>query len=290
MLQSMTGYGEVTLENGDLYLHITLKTLNSKYLDIQFNLPRLLSSHENKWRKYLSKYLLRGSVTLDVKYRTKENPLHALIHERLVKACYHTLYRIAQELDTTTDVLGHALDITRNAEYNVARTLTEAEVGIISELIEKAVKKCLESRMKEADELVKQLMSCLEVLRVKLGEVEDHTPKRSSALRARLNEKLALRDSSSTVDTPRWEQEILYYLEKMDIEEEKTRLQSHLVYFERTLQMEGAVGKKLSFIAQEIGRELNTIASKAQDSVLQHMVVDMKQALEQIKEQVQNLV
>lgn len=286
----MTGYGEATVENKTCYLYVAIKTLNSKYLDIQFNLPKTLITQEAIWRKLFSQHLQRGKVTLEITYLPKTTPLKELINETSIKACYHTLSRIAQELNATTDLLYCALHTAKNTIHTTPQTLSPSQLLPIHQVVEKALKQCVISRQIEAKQLGEQITGCLNTLGTKLIQIDEQTPKRNLALRTKLNEKIALREPTSQLDANRWEQEILYYLEKLDIEEEKTRLKSHITYFEQTLEQKGVIGKKLTFIAQEIGRELNTIASKAQDTLLQHLTVDMKQAIEQIREQLQNLV
>lgn len=290
MLQSMTGYGEATVENKTCYIHVAIKTLNSKYLDIQFSLPKALITQEATWRKRFKQHLQRGKITLEITYLSKKTPIKELINETSLKACYHTLARITKELNTTTDLLYCALQTTKNTTHTTPPTLSPTVLLKIHQTVEHALKQCITSRQTEAKELLQQITECINILHTKLLQINEQIPKRNLALRTKLNDKITLRETTSKLDTHRWEQEILYYLEKLDIEEETTRLKSHITYFEQTLQQKGAIGKKLNFIAQEVARELNTLASKAQDTLLQHLTVDMKQAIEQIREQLQNLV
>ncbi len=288
MLQSMTGYGEATQQTTNLYIHVTIKTLNSKYLDIQFNQPKTLTSQEATWRKLLGKHLQRGNITFSVTYLSKSaNPVVTL-NKPLLKNYYHTLSALAKELQATTDLFQHALNAPEVIQRHPPTPLSEANLLQVKQVVQQTLAQCVASREIEGKFLRTQLTECLSILHTKLAQIVAYTPKRTAALRARLEEKLTLR--KELVDANRWEQEVLYYLEKLDIKEEEVRLQSHLTYFSQVMQQTGKIGKKLSFIGQEIGRELNTIGSKVQDANLQHLVVQMKEILSQMKEQVQNIV
>ncbi len=288
MLQSMTGYGEATQQTTNLYVHTTIKTLNSKYLDIQFNHPKTLTSQEATWRKLLSKHLQRGNITFSVTCLSKTDTPTVTLNKPLLKYYYYTLEDLAKELDATTDLFQHALNAPEVIQTHPPTPLSEANLLQVKQVVQQALAQCVASRETEGKALKNQLIECLSILDAKLAQIIVYTPKRTAVLRAKLEEKLTLR--KELVDPNRWEQDVLYYLEKLDIKEEEIRLQSHITYFTQVIEQTGKIGKKLGFIAQEIGRELNTIGSKAQDVNLQHLIVEMKEVLSQMKEQIQNIV
>jgi len=283
-LQSMTGYGEASLEDNTCYIHTTIKTINNKYLDIQATLPKGLIQRENTWRKRFKTHLKRGTVLFEITYLTKQYPVKNLINKNLVKGCYQELNKLANELGAQTDLLSYALQTSQTIIPPIEPSISKNQVVAIEKTVQEALEACVNTRKKEATQLYKQLLNCLQTLHDKLAELEERLPERNLALRNKLKEKMALKSEVCDVTPLQPEQEIL------DVEEEKIRIKSHLAFFQQTLSQSGVVGRKLLFIAQEIGRELNTIASKAQDSILQHIVVEMKLALEQAKEQLQNLV
>ncbi|MEM7174200.1 MAG: DUF1732 domain-containing protein [Bacteroidota bacterium] len=290
MLQSMTGYGEASSETQELYIHIIVKTLNSKHLDIHFNLPKRLAPQEIQWRKKIKQKFQRGTIHIELIYFLKKTPLTDLIDQTAFKTCYYTLYQIAKDLQTKTDLFSATLQLLKNNLPPTITPLPDPHLFLLNQTLDTALEKCLNSRALDAKAMLQQIHSCIDTLASKLNEIHLYMPERNALLRAKAMEKFMLREVENTKESPQWEKEITQYLEKLTIEEEITRLKSHLDYFQQTLKTLQPIGKKLGFVAQEIGRELNTIAAKAQNVKLQHTVITMKEALEQIKEQLQNLV
>ena len=280
----MTGYGEARKQLGDIVAHVTLRTLNSKHLDIDIEAPKILHHQMPNWRKVLKK-LERGKVNMEVHCSFRAFTPD-LVQDKDIKACYTYIHALATDLGTTTDALGLAFRLLWKGTH--AFSLNKKDQALIDTLIDKALKMCLQSREREGIQLTKQLQTCIALLEKSLKKLVDYAPQRKINLRKRLEERIKMREG--LVDAQRWEQEVLYYLEKIDISEECVRLQSHILYMKRTMQEGGAVGKKNSFIVQEMLREINTIGAKAQDVEVQHLAVEMKQIVEQMKEQLRNIL
>ena len=289
----MTGYGQASLQTKNLYIHTSIKTINNKYLDIQCHLPAILVQQEIAWRKLLAAKLQRGTITFSITLLGKGTNIAPSLNETLIKEYYRTLEQISKELNTNTDLLASILHMPATILTDRKEATLSQELCLqIDQVVHKAIEQCLASREAEGATLNLQLVQCVAKLQHYLAKLEEYQPKRNAELRARLEQKISLRASIvDNTDKNRWEQEILYYLEKMDIEEEKIRLQSHVQCLQQTIHAAiNPIGKKLGFITQEIHRELNTIGAKAQNSTLQQLIITMKQIAENIKEQLQNLV
>lgn len=299
MLISMTGYGQAHRETDAYTATVELKSLNSKTLDLTLRLPRFLLPHELEIRNAVAKELLRGKVNLSLDFvrPTAARAATTLNKEALI-AAFHELRAVAEGLGLSAgeDTLLAALRLpgvvpsaadARDAEP-VADDVPWAE---LQPLMHEALGALQQFRRDEGATLMVEILGYVATIRQQLAAVELHDPARIAHVRQRLQGHLAELTSHEQFNATRFEQEVLYYMEKLDIAEEKVRLAAHLTYFEQAAhQPDEAVGKKLAFLAQEIGREINTIGSKANDATVQHLVVGMKEELEKIKEQLNNIL
>ncbi|WP_028665483.1 YicC/YloC family endoribonuclease [Runella zeae] len=295
MLKSMTGFGKATIESATLSVTAEVKSLNSKFLDIFCRIPRNYSEREIEIRNLITQNLERGKVEFTLTVTPLgDGSAGTVVNRALVKAYFKDLHQTAEELSFSpnpTDVLRMALQMP-NAYLADAPTEEQqlAEIAQIHQTVLEALKKCTEFRIQEGRALDRAFKEAIKKIGALLAEIEVLDQNRIPAVRERLrkNARDLLQDES--FDQNRFEQELVYYVEKFDISEEKVRLKNHLVYFLETIKSKDSNGKKLNFIAQEIGREINTIGSKANDAPIQHLVVQMKDELEKIKEQTANII
>jgi uncharacterized protein (TIGR00255 family) len=292
MIKSMTGYGKVNFENEAFTLSAEVKTLNSKFLDAGIRLPRIFSEREIEVRNLLSSHLERGKVMLTVEYVIKNEDIQgATINGALLKNYYQILDKLSKEVGNShADVFALAMQLPEVVQPPLQETASEVVWEIVKNKIEEAIQHCNAFRVQEGKALGQHLESCIKAIGGALEKVEVLVPKRNEAVRTKIRTQLEELISESQIDENRFEQELIYYIEKLDMNEEIVRLKNHLSYFLKVMQSKDSQGKKLGFISQEIGREINTIGSKANDSEMQHLVVSMKEELEKIKEQVLNVI
>jgi uncharacterized protein (TIGR00255 family) len=294
MLQSMTGFGSATVENAKIAVTVEIKSLNSKFFDIYCRIPRTYSEREIEIRNILTTELERGKVEFTMNVTPKdESGAATVVNRPLIKAYFKDLKATANELGfepSPTELLRMA-SMMPNAYNTDAATEADAkaEWDLMKTAISQAIAKCKEFRTQEGGNTANKFEEYINSIGSLLSQVAEQDPKRIPVVRERIEKAVAEWSSSETFDKNRFEQELIYYVEKFDISEEKVRLQNHLDYFIQELKI-ASNGKKLNFIAQEIGREVNTIGSKANDSVIQRLVVQMKDELEKIKEQTMNIV
>lgn len=303
MILSMTGFGKASIVYGNTRFEVTLRTLNSKQLELSMRTPHRYRDYENELRALLLPPMQRGRVdyTLTVTPLADgtKDQVERFFDEKRITGCYNALSILAEKLDIgINDLVLHRI----LAFPGVLKPLQEAEeedspspeeLEAIYEATRQAIEGLNEFRRQEGNMLASTLLKAASVIEDFRKEVIVLAPKRIEVLRSRIWEALERLPASIDVDRGRFEQELIYYIEKLDINEELSRLNNHLVYFARTIEegnAEEPVGKKLGFIAQEMGREINTLGSKSNDSAMQHLVVEMKDALEQIKEQVANVL
>ena len=301
MLISMTGFGQAHRETDTYTVTVELKSLNSKSFDLMLRLPRFLQAQELEIRNLLAKSLLRGKVNLAIDF-VRPTALMASaapsINYDVLRAAYLELQGVAQALGVATgeETLLAALRlpgvIPSAAEVREAEPVAEEVAwSELLPLLQEAVAAMQQFREDEGRILTGEILGYVATIRQQLAAVEAHDPTRIEHVRQRLTAHLAELTSHEQFNATRFEQEVLYYIEKLDIAEEKVRLAAHLTYFEQAArQPDDAAGKKLAFLAQEIGREINTIGSKANDATVQHLVVGMKEELEKIKEQLNNIL
>ncbi len=296
----MTGYG-VAHRDATLYsANVEVKSLNSKTLDLTLRLPRFLQDKELEIRNLVAKSLVRGKVNLNFDFtRVRSTSTQGgIVNQAALAAAYQELTELSRRTGATLEQLtaiARALPGSlRLPMEGLAQPEQEDDTAIEWEellpLVQQALDRVNEFRRTEGQALTTEILGYLDNIRIQLAEIERHDPNRVEQVRERLRAHLADLASSEQFNQNRFEQELIYYIEKLDIAEEKVRLISHLHYFTETAYLPEPTGKKLAFISQEIGREINTIGSKANDSIVQHLVVGMKEELEKIKEQINNIL
>lgn len=292
MLKSMTGFGQCTLDNGQVQIAAEIKTLNSKFLDLNLRLPKIFSDKEMEVRNMISEKLERGKVSLAVEYqRYGDDEIKQSYNEKLFIAYSSELRKLADKVIAPYDQLfALALASPEVIQLKLKESNADEEWTNVKSCIIQALENCDQFRRSEGHVLEKMLKACCTVIYQELKSVDDLDPKRIQRMRDKLKGNVVTFFGEEGFDTNRLEQEIIFYIEKLDINEEKVRLKSHLDYFMSILKEPQGNGKKLGFISQEIGREINTIGSKASDAEIQKHVVAMKEELEKIKEQLNNVV
>ena len=292
MIKSMTGFGRANHEDNQVQIGVEFKSLNSKFLDLNLRLPRIFSDREIEIRNLISEKLERGKVSVSIEhFRHGENTIKQSYNEALFTSYYSQLKKLADKVVAPYDNLFQlALSSPDVVNSSQAEASDDEEWAKVKQCVLDAIKNCEEFRVAEGKVLEKMLRECITAISTALKEVETQDPKRVQRIRERLKGNIQAFFGEEGYDTNRLEQEIIFYIEKLDINEEKVRLQAHLNYFVKALGESTSNGKKLGFIAQEIGREINTIGSKANDADIQKHVVLMKEELEKIKEQLNNVL
>ena len=296
----MTGYGKAEcLVANNKKLVVEIKSLNSKSLDLGVRIAPQLRSKELEIRTLIGQRLERGKIDLSIYYQdaasADQTVAYAPINREAFAYYYKELTSLQQELGwaNNQDIIGAIMrmpDVTKIQESN---EISDEEWAVVIQTIEEAIKQFNAFREQEGLSLYQMFCEKLDAIATLLAEVEPYEQSRVEKIKARIEANLEQLSATTqqAIDHNRLEQEMIFYLEKLDITEEKVRLTNHLKYFRETMDSEGAgVGKKLGFIAQEMGREINTLGSKSNQSEMQIIVVKMKDILEQIKEQVLNVV
>jgi len=279
----MTGYGKSVIQLDTKKITLEIKSLNSKNLDINTRFPGIYREKEIEVRRMIARELVRGKVDMSFYIESTTNETSTKINTGIVANYIEQLETIGEE----ADILSIAMrlpDVLKTEKEE----LDAEEWGIIQAGISEALVGLQTHRSSEGQELNNDFEMRIGILNEKLKEVMDLDSDRLEQVRIRLNK--AINELKQTVDENRFEQELIYYLEKLDITEEKVRLKNHLSYFVQELNSDDSNGKKLGFISQEIGREINTIGSKANFAPMQKLVVEMKDELEKIKEQLLNVL
>jgi uncharacterized protein (TIGR00255 family) len=292
MIKSMTGFGQVSFDDGQSQLHIEIKSLNSKFLDLNLRLPKEFSEKEIEVRNLISEKLERGKVSVSVEFEKAPGADVGLTYnETLFMAYYAELKRLADRVYAPYDNLFEiALNSPNVIKNNSGEEMSDEWWKKVRTMLDEALEKCNKFRIDEGKVLENMLRSCCQSISQSLQAIITLDPKRVERIRERLKNNVTSFFGEEGFDTNRLEQEIIFYIEKLDINEEKVRLKSHLDYFQKILVEPQSSGKKLGFISQELGREINTIGSKCNDAEIQKHVVLMKEELEKIKEQLNNVV
>lgn len=285
MIYSMTGFGKSVLTLPGKKITIEIKSLNSKGLDLNARIPAALREKELLMRDRLAKALKRGKIDLSVYFESTGGERSAQLNTPVIQAYMAQLETLAKGPEI--DRLQMALRLPESIQTE-RETIDEETAEALMQGLDQAVVALEEFRAAEGAVLAKDFESRIQLIGQLLNQVTQQDKNRIPQVRARLLK--ALQELEQTVDQNRFEQELVYYLEKYDITEETVRLSNHLDYFLNTMNTEESNGKKLGFITQEIGREINTIGSKANDADLQQLVVQMKDELEKVKEQVLNVL
>lgn len=288
----MTGYGQARFEDDNYSINVEIKTLNSKFLDVGIRIPKGFNDKEILVRNLISEYLERGKVSMIIEFTNKKDDTAKVnINEKLFRAYYDKLKALSDGVEAKSeDLFRMAVQFPEVIETIDDDSNRETEWEIILPVIKKALDNCNDFRDMEGAVLTANLKTYIKSIESNLQEIIKLDPLRVERIRARLNDNLREFVSREEIDVNRLEQELIFYIEKLDISEEKVRLTSHLDYFSEILNSENSMGKKMNFMAQEIGREINTIGSKSNDAVMQKLVVNMKEELEKIKEQILNLL
>lgn len=292
MLISMTGFGKATLELKNKKISIEIKSLNSKQLDINTRMPNLYKEKDLVIRNEIKSKLERGKVELSIFIESVGTDKETKINKPIVEGYYKQLNELAQDLGIDIDKEPLLQTIVKlpdalKVEY---QELDEEEWNLIFEGFKTALAEIINFRSQEGKALQNDIFARIKNIENLLVEVPQYENERIETVRTRINDNLKDFVEKQNVDKNRFEQEMIYYLEKLDITEEKVRLANHCKYFIETSNAGNSEGKKLGFIAQEIGREINTLGSKANHSNIQKIVIDMKDELEKIKEQLLNVL
>lgn len=293
MAISMTGFGAATLETEQLSITVEIRSLNSKFLDVSYRLPKQFADKELEIKNLLSERFERGKVGFSLSFQQiNDDQPRVRYNDTLFRRYYEELEKLANQVG------GDKKDLFRLAVQS-PEVITNVEADEASEehwskifgVIKEAIDHCNDFRQQEGNALTAKLISYIEAISKGLEQVKELEPIRAARVRERLQQHMGEISKSEQFDKNRFEQELIYYIEKLDINEEIVRLGNHLSYFEETINSDkSSVGKKLGFISQEIGREINTIGSKANDAQIQRIVVEMKEELEKIKEQTLNIL
>jgi len=288
MIQSMTGYGKASTEINHKRIQIEIKTLNSKNIDINLRMPQALRSQELEWRKQITSTLKRGKVDVYITLENENQQAPVQLNKAVINDYIRAMKSIAVfEEDANAKLLEIALSLPEST-LSVEEDADESDLNIYSSCLQDALNDVVKFRTSEGENLEKDVRINLDSIQNNLDKVAEADGFRKENIKERLES--ALSEIDVDYDRNRFEQELIYYLEKFDISEEKTRLRSHIDYFKEVSESNQPNGKKLNFISQEMGREINTIGSKANDATIQSYVVGMKDDLEKIKEQLLNIL
>ncbi len=291
MLLSMTGQGIGQVIVGNSLFRIEIKTLNSKYTDIKVSLPSCLRPFELEIHKILTDRLIRGTIRLYVYQERLAEPEQIPIQEKVLIGYVNYLKRLAQQLQVQLpDPIGAALRLPDVLKPDLSE-LSDEEWEAFKRGLEEVINKVIDFRKNEGKTLEQVILSYIQEIEQRLRKIEELEPERNQLLRQNLRENInKLKHNIDDLDESRFEQEVLYYIIKMDFTEEKDRLWQHINHFKETINQEPPNGKKLTFIAQEIGREINTLSNKSQYAPIQKLAVEIKDYLNRIKEQLANVL
>jgi uncharacterized protein (TIGR00255 family) len=286
----MTGFGNASAQYGNKTITVDLKSVNSKFLDLNLRLPSSVRDHDLELRSFLQRELERGKADLSVTIENGNAQKKFSIDKALFKSYFRELQSLEQELSIVPN--DYTNTILRLPDVLVAdkTEASEGEWEQVFEVIKKAVVEFQKFRETEGKSQVADLSQRMKAIEELLEKIEVFEPQRMEAIRERLSGSLEDFIESNNIDRNRFEQELIFYIEKLDISEEKVRLRSHCDFFMETMKDASNSGKKLNFIGQEIGREINTIGSKANHAGIQKLVVEMKDELEKVKEQLMNIL
>ena len=291
MLHSMTGFGKASCEYNNKKIVIEIKSLNSKQLDVQTRIAALYREKDIELRNAIASRLERGKIDLSLYIEDAGSTAATRINQAVVENYRKQIIDTCSTLDMPTpeNMMGVILRMPEVLKTEVS-VLDENEWHVILDLLDQAFAQIEAFRIQEGQSLYNMFVSKINAIGTLLAEVEPYESERLTKIKSRIEEGLKTLEDKITIDRNRLEQEMIFYIEKLDINEEKVRLRNHLNYFIETMDKEHAPGKKLGFIAQEMGREINTLGSKSNHSEMQIIVVKMKDELEQIKEQVLNVL
>ena len=291
MIRSMTGFGKTEFEVGNKKITLEIKSLNSKQLDINTRIPAMYREKDIEIRRLISEMLTRGKVDFALYLDNLGTESTSRINAAIVKDYYRQLKTIHKELglDVNESIMNSIMRLPETVKM-VYDELDEAEWLEVRENLIKTLDDLNRFRDQEGLALKTDIVNNIQNILDLLSQVEPHETQRMENVKTKIMDSLNEMQQNGNIDKNRFEQELIYYMEKLDINEEKIRLANHCSYFTETMAENEPSGRKLGFIAQEIGREINTLGSKANESNLQRIVVQMKDNLEKIKEQVLNVL
>ena len=285
MIKSMTGYASESFVINTTKFLVEIKSVNSKHLDLSIRIPQFLKSFENNLRKKLTEKLHRGKIEINVGAEGKLNKEDVSINKEIIKKYIKELKKIDNSQDVSYLKIAMGLP---NTYESKSVELNNAQTKSLLNKIYSVIIKVDTFRKKEGLETEKDIKDKVSKIKNSLNKIKKIEKERISKKRKKLIAEL--NKIKLEIDSNRFEQEMIYYIEKFDINEEIIRLQSHLILFDESIKSKNPIGKKLGFICQEIGREINTLGSKANDAVLQKHVIEMKENLEKIKENILNIL
>jgi uncharacterized protein (TIGR00255 family) len=290
MIQSMTGFGKATAELLNKKITVEIKSLNSKQLDLSVRIPSIYKEHELNIRSLIAQRLERGKVDFAIYIENTGKETTSQINQNILESYYKQIKDSSEKLgiELPSDWFQVLLRLPDVLKYEVQEA-DESEWKEVSETINKALDQLIDFRKQEGLMLKKLFEQKIENIGSLQSQIEEYEGERIEKVKTRITEALE-KIENFDYDKNRFEQEMIYYIEKLDINEEKSRLTNHLKYFIETINSGTGQGKKLGFITQEIGREINTMGSKSNHAQMQQIVVQMKDELEQIKEQVLNVL
>jgi len=291
MIKSMTGFGKAECVYQKRRIIVEIKSLNSKFLDVNSRIPNGFKVKELEIRNMLSNHLKRGKVDFNINVEEMGDASNYSINRELAKKYYHQLKELSNEFESKNfsdylPVIMRLPDVLVSGKDDVS----EDEWDQLKVAINEALGKIKEFRVQEGKSLMNDLIGYNDKIKNLLKEIEPFEGQRIKNLQDKIRKDIYEVANKDDVDKNRFEQELVYYLDKLDITEEKVRLAKHCSYFIETLNEENSQGKKLGFITQEMGREINTLGSKANEANIQKIVVQMKDELEKIKEQLFNIL
>lgn len=291
MVLSMTGFGQASATFGEKKIQVEIKSLNGKTVDVRMRVPSYFKDRELTLRKLILDNALRGKLEVNITTESEFGADEQSINKKLFLSYSQELIDLYKELNVPTGDIGQTVMRIPNVMSPATSEMSEEEWLTIKSTALEAVKSLNAFRAEEGESAHADLQKSSDNILLHLQGVSPYEKRRISRVKERIAKSMDEFFKSEKMDKNRFEQELLYYLEKLDINEEKVRLSQHCKFFNELLSNDNVLkGKKLSFIAQEMGREINTLGAKAQDSDIQQLVVAMKDELEQIKEQVANIV
>ena len=290
MTHSLTGFGKSEVTIGHLHVNIEIRSLNSKFLDLNLKIPTVFKEIDSSLRSIIKNDLKRGKVDLTIYYEKINSSSKITINKEQLKNYYNQLKEISTELNNQNDkdFMGYALKLPEVIKHQ-KETIDKQSNEILINALKEACEDLNRFRKKEGESLQKELLNYVNYILDNLTKINPFEKERLPKVKQKLLRSIEELNLKSQIDEKRLEQELIYYAEKLDLTEEKVRLKEHCIHFKETLK-EMNSGKKLGFITQEMGREINTLGSKAHHLSIQKIVVKMKDELEKIKEQVLNIL
>lgn len=293
MIKSMTGFGNAGFEDERMVIQVEVRTLNSKFLDLSIRSPRQFNDKELEIRNLVQSILDRGKVSISIEFQSKGSAeMPVSINEDLFNLFYQKYRGLADSVnDNTQDIFKLALQSPMViTQVTGEQRDDQADWDEIKKVLVIALNKCDSFRQDEGNSLEEKLKGNIDTIASGLAKIQENEGKRKDRIKQKIRNHFSEWLDENSFDANRFEQELIYYFEKLDITEEIVRLDTHLKYFSKCLVEENSQGKKLGFISQEIGREINTIGSKANDAEMQKHVILMKDELEKVKEQSLNVL